>query len=194
MSAIDELQKERFLKRIENIKEHVPLARVIVDLGVVHADIVLGGEFQLKCPFHGKDNKPSAHVYSDGLFHCFTCKRHYNVIHFVSNYKGMSFTDACKWIEVSYSVPKIEQVYDNKRNELYDKLKNETKMGVEKQSDFPFEEKFKQLELKIIKNKRVLGLETYAKALLGLDLTKEEKNAEQLLVLEQKIDAKLQAV
>jgi hypothetical protein len=194
LSVNEDLQKERFIARIENIKEHVPLAKVAVDLGVVPADLVVGGEFQLKCPFHGKDSKPSAHVYADGLFHCFTCKRHYNVIHFVSNYKGMSFIDACRFLETAYSVPKLDFINDTIRNELYDSLKA-NKNGVEKKEyEAPFEERFKQLELKIIKNKRQLGLETYAKALLGLDLTKEAKQNDQLTALEQKIDARLQAV
>ena len=198
----DEIQKERFIARIDNIKEHVPLAKVVVDLGIVHGDVVVGGEFQLKCPFHGKDSKPSAHVYPDGLFHCFTCKRHYNVVHFVSNYKGISFGEACRWIESAYSVPKIDFVFDEKRNELRDQLRVKMGAGGTELDDKgnvvvsakSFVQRYSELEKKLIQNRKTLGLETYAKALLGLDLIKESESVEHIDALEKKVDAKLEAV
>lgn len=192
MAILDEIQRERFFKWIDHIKTHVPLTRVAVDLGVVRAEAIIGGEFQLKCPFHGKDDKPSAHVYQDGLFHCFTCKRHYNVINFVANYRGMTFGQAGRWLEKTYSVPKLDLGGDLPSEEAYPK--EVVKGGVEKTLEIPYEDRFKAVEKKIMDAKRTLGLETYARAFFALDLTKETKSVEQLTALEEKIDAKLQTV
>jgi len=49
---------------------------------------------QVRCPFHGKDNKPSARLYpSTDRFYCFVCKESMDAFSFFQAFTGMSFEE-----------------------------------------------------------------------------------------------------
>jgi len=88
------------------ILEKVDLAQVMLGYNVgftfdpTHAD-----EVQYKCPFHGKDNKPSARFYrSTNSCYCWVCMKKWDPISFVMDKEKMRFIQALGYIVTRYSV------------------------------------------------------------------------------------------
>jgi len=49
------------------------------------------------CPFH-EERTPSFFIFSDNHFHCYGCQAHGDVIDFVMKTKGISFTEAVRYL------------------------------------------------------------------------------------------------
>jgi hypothetical protein len=65
------------------------------------------GDFQLSCPMHGPDTRPSARYYGAGPtphFHCFTCKIHENGVGLYARFKGIKFMQALSDLEKRFSI------------------------------------------------------------------------------------------
>jgi hypothetical protein len=59
-----------------------------------HADAV-----QFKCPFHGKDNKPSARLYNTtNTAWCWVCRKAWDPISFIMDKEKMSFMQALRYL------------------------------------------------------------------------------------------------
>ena len=119
------------------VVENVNLADVMEQYGVhftyspKHAD-----EVQYKCPFHGKDNKPSARLYNTTeSCWCFYCKKRWDVISFIEDKEKLSFINSIKYIinryhvdtssipdDVSIQSSKPPEASDNRADLIY--LKN----------------------------------------------------------------------
>jgi DNA primase len=90
----------------ELILKEVDMARVMQDYGV---DFVynphLVDEAQLRCPFHGEDNKPSARFYkaTQSMF-CWVCYKRWNVIQFVMEREQIYYTRALLFIIDKYKL------------------------------------------------------------------------------------------
>ena len=148
-------------KRIENIKSRIKIRDLIQEYGLLPNQYV-GDEFQMRCPFHGKDNAPSAHVYSEGHFHCFACHRHYDVISFFQEKEHIEkLPNALRALEQKYNIPKTEE---NEESEKVDIFSDE----IEKPK-ISFETEFKRTEKFLIDKKKEIGLEKYSKLLFVLD-------------------------
>ncbi len=88
-TAIYEWMKQRS----SAVKHNVSAYDVLRHFGT---SLKFGGEAheeQFSCPFHGKDNKPSARVYPDGprsTSHvwCFTCQKNWDVFGLWRNFMG----------------------------------------------------------------------------------------------------------
>ena len=62
-------------------------------------------EEQISCPFHGTDASPSARHYPEtNSMHCFTCKKSWDPISFVMEYRGTSFKEAVDFLAKKYDI------------------------------------------------------------------------------------------
>ena len=74
------------------------------------------------CPFH-PDKKPSMNVNPDlGIFKCFSCGKGGNVITFLMDKQGLTFTEAIKSLAYKASIPlPDDQEVTNQSNEVYNR-------------------------------------------------------------------------
>ena len=76
------------------------------------------------CPFHN-EKSPSFAVSPDKqIFHCFGCGVGGNVIHFISKIEGINFRESIELLaeRANIVLPKLENVCDNKTQELKEKI------------------------------------------------------------------------
>jgi hypothetical protein len=88
------------------ILEHLDLTQIMLDYGVefiynpLHMD-----EVQLRCPFHGKDNKPSARLYkATNTCYCWVCQKRWNGIDFIKEKEGFSYGAALSYIIKKFNI------------------------------------------------------------------------------------------
>jgi DNA primase len=63
-------------------------------------------ELQIRCPWHGPDNTPSARYYAgqDPHFHCFTCKLHMRGIDIFGKLHNLKFMGALSELERRFNI------------------------------------------------------------------------------------------
>lgn len=107
-------------ERLKNlILEKVDLADVMVKYGVIFAfNPKVTDRVQYRCPFHGRDNKPSARIYRDTkTCYCWVCLKSWDVISFIQEKEGLGYREALMFIINKYGIdissipdePKISQ-------------------------------------------------------------------------------------
>lgn len=117
--AIARARKDYYRARVENLRSQVPMVRILEDLGIrvhVNEDV----EIQYPCPLHGdgQDNGFSARVYPGGSddpgghTFCWGCQKARDQIQWIRDYQGLSFIGAVKYIEESFGVSEIPNIYD----------------------------------------------------------------------------------
>lgn len=90
---------------------------------------------QVRCPFHGKDNKPSARLYPDtDRFYCFVCKESMDAFSFFQAYVGMSFKEDRDAAEKLLS--EIEEEYNLEQYSLDDYKKDDDQVVELDENDF----------------------------------------------------------
>lgn len=98
------------MKNLERLKElildEIDFSTVLLEYGV---DFVYSpqsvDEAQLRCPFHGKDNKPSARYYRETqTMYCWTCHKRWNVIQFIMEMEQFYFKGALLHIVNKYQL------------------------------------------------------------------------------------------
>jgi len=98
------------LKSLEKIKELVlqklDLTKVMMGYGVEFIYNPLAAqEVQFKCPFHGKDNKPSARLYREtGTCWCWVCHKKWDVVDFIKDKEGLGYRSALLFIVDRYRI------------------------------------------------------------------------------------------
>jgi hypothetical protein len=130
------------------IIEQLSLAEVMVSYNVAFAyDPRLASEVQFRCPFHGKDNKPSARLYNNtkSCF-CWVCRKAWDVVSFIMEKEKMSFREALNYIVGRYkidisSIPDIPtmELKKIKYSEKNVVLKNLRSHVIELKRKIPFE-------------------------------------------------------
>lgn len=119
MKDIDRARREYYRVRVENLRSQIPMVRVLEHLGIqvhVNEDV----EVQYPCPLHGDGNDRgfSARVYpseSDdpgGHTFCWGCQKARDQIQWVRDYEGLSFMGAVKYLEETFEVTDIPNIYD----------------------------------------------------------------------------------
>lgn len=97
-------------KRIDRVREEIPLTEVLYSYGYrVHQDTG-GREQQFSCDLHGdgNDNMPSARFYPDSnKFYCFACGVARDSIALVREKEGVSFWNAVRKLEKDYGLPEL---------------------------------------------------------------------------------------
>jgi len=102
---------------IEEIKNRANIVDVI---GSVIQIKRAGSNYKGCCPFH-KEKTPSFIVSeSKGMYHCFGCGEHGDILSFIQKYYNLSFPEAVEKLAAQYNVT-IEQggYSDNKKYEEY---------------------------------------------------------------------------
>ena len=85
-------------------------------------------EVQYRCPFHGKDNKPSARLYKQtkSCF-CWYCAKKWDVISFIRDKESLSYYQALKYIVSKYkldlsSIPDTPELVIETKKEVLPEL------------------------------------------------------------------------
>ncbi len=99
-------------EKIREILEANPILEVLSE----YLDLKkVGKQYRCLCPFH-HDTKPSFYVSPDkGLFHCFGCGKSGNVIHFLMEYKGMTFVEAVRYLAERRGIKLTWEPSENRR-------------------------------------------------------------------------------
>ena len=94
------------IKLKELIIEKLDISRIMVEDGVKFIFNPTGAsEVQCKCPFHGKDNKPSARFYrSTNTFYCFKCAKAWNPISYIMEKEGFNFIQSINYLINRYNI------------------------------------------------------------------------------------------
>lgn len=90
----------------ELIIDTLDLGRVMLDYNVHFIyDPMVVDEVQYRCPFHGRDNKPSARFYRQTKScYCWVCKRKWDVISFVREREALPYIQTLQYILAKYSI------------------------------------------------------------------------------------------
>lgn len=86
----------------EEIKARLDLQQVIEQL--TGQTFVRGA---IKCPFHNE--KTASFRINGGYYKCFGCGASGDILSFTMHYNGLSFTDAIKWLDSTYSLGLLGQ-------------------------------------------------------------------------------------
>lgn len=100
----------RTRRRIDQIKEKIPIAQVLFDYGYPVRPDGEDREEQFPCDLHGDghDNKPSARMYPESAsFYCFACGVSRDAIELVKIKENISFIEAVQILETRYKLPAV---------------------------------------------------------------------------------------
>ncbi len=171
------------IKLKELIIEKVSLADLMVSYNVeFQYDPRLAAEVQFKCPFHGRDTKPSARLYNQtkSCF-CWVCRKSWDVVSFVQEKENLYFKQALLYLINRYkvdtsSIPDVPQI-DFKTNEV----KTEDKRVM-----------FKRIHMNLLSLRQKLPFEKF-RALCGLFFMMKYQDSLEVDVLEnlKKIEEKI---
>ena len=113
LESFDEARRsayhEWYQLRVENIRSHVSAADVLARNGVTLRKHGLQAE-QISCPFHGKDNRPSAKYFPEeagGRSHvwCFVCRENWDAIGLWKKFTGSErFSDVLRQLEQAFGL------------------------------------------------------------------------------------------
>lgn len=166
--------------RIQNIKSRVHMTDILSRLNLLPYSAA-DGEFQMRCPFHGQDTKPSSRVYRNELFKCFACGVAYDVVDFFAEFKRVGKKDACYLLEKEFGLE-----WNQKDDEPYVEDRQRPALTPTCR-EIPLPDLVRMTEKQIIERKRDLGLEKYAKALYVLDRAEENEDLSMVKALRVKI-------
>jgi DNA primase len=94
------------MKRSDAVKGAVSMIELLFDYGYLQSNIQRKQQF--RCDLHGdtRDDRPSARVYpEDDHAYCFACGKSRDVIGWVMEKEGLSFTEACRFLERRFNLP-----------------------------------------------------------------------------------------
>lgn len=133
-----------------------------------------GQEEQLSCPFHGKDNKPSARYYPDtDSMYCWTCQKSWDVFGYLGQKRDYDFGSSINFLLQKFGVDtsslpdikdKIKSLEINKNETKVDRksillLKLEDKISSLKQK-VPFE-KYNKLTFGFLRLKSLVNPDSF---------------------------------
>lgn len=97
----------RSQKRAERLRERADIGVLLQDYGYgIHPD--MSREQQYSCDLHGPDNKPSARYYPrTNSVYCFACGKARDPIGLVMDKEGVSFREACDYLEGKFGLPPL---------------------------------------------------------------------------------------
>lgn len=112
------------MKRSERIREKISIFSVLSSYkyDVVNREV----EQQFRCNLHGdgSDNAPSARAYPESnTWYCFACGKVRDSISTVMEIEGLSYSQACKALELKYGLP--AWVYKNKEDPFKESESNQ---------------------------------------------------------------------
>ena len=151
-------------QRIENIQKQVSL-RSVVDLFGIFCQSP-GPITQLHCPFHGSDQHASARIYETNTMYCWVCGKLWNVISFVKDFKHISFSESCSFLEDAFNLKKLDrietQIAQENLSEFVSRQKKESR-------EKDFDKEFQKISNLIISNRDHFPLMEYTHLFRKLD-------------------------
>lgn len=161
MEKKEQYSDEYWEKRIANITQNISM-RQIIDYFKVFA-VSPGTETQVQCPFHSKDNHPSAKIYDTNTMYCWVCHKTWNVITFVEDYNNLSFKKALSFLEETFNLDKVDVsiAYTRNTNIFSDTLNNK--------KDLDFEKYFEKINNLLLRSKTNLNFDKYVKFYVHYD-------------------------
>lgn len=95
----NEAKKIHIEKRVREVCKQLHAFHILMEHGIEISDQYT--DEQIRCPWHGVDNKPSARYYSDngGRFYCHRCKEGHNTVSLFAKFKGYMFMEALSKLE-----------------------------------------------------------------------------------------------
>lgn len=125
-----------------------------------------GQEEQLSCPFHGKDNKPSARYYPDtDTMYCWTCQESWDVFSYLGQKKDYDFGSSINFLIQKFGID------TSSLPDIKDRIKsleiNKTETKVDRKSILLL-----KLEDKISSLRQKVPFEKYNKMVFGFLLLK----------------------
>jgi len=92
------------------ILDRVDLTEVMINYGVQFMfNPKAAQEVQFRCPFHGKDNKPSARLYkATRSCWCWVCHKKWDVINFIKDKEGLKYYQTLLYIINRYNLDTSE--------------------------------------------------------------------------------------
>jgi CHC2 zinc finger len=118
------------------IIQTVDFAQVMLQYGVRFMfDPLRASEVQLRCPFHGKDNKPSARYYrSTQSMYCWKCCKKWDVITFIRDKEGFKYGETLHYIVNRFGVD-LSSIPDEPLPSETNKFESEAKSDTKSVSD-----------------------------------------------------------
>lgn len=115
---------------LNELKERIKLSNPIEE--VIRESVPLGSHNKALCPFH-KEDTPSFFVnVKEQYFHCFGCGAGGDVFNFVMRQKGMSFSEALKYLAerkgIQVSFDNVDLQEEQKRRDIYSALSEAAKI------------------------------------------------------------------
>jgi hypothetical protein len=152
------------MKDLQKLKdfvlEKIDFTKVLLDYNVDFMyDPRKFDETQLRCPFHGKDNKPSARFYREtqSLF-CWVCYKRWDVVAFVMEKENINFSYALKFLIKRYkldvsSIPDEPEFKASKLEPVTSDLFEDFLKGSINDDFFNVEKKIVESDIRSFKNK-----------------------------------------
>lgn len=110
-------------ERLETLRGNVTAHDVLRHFGVSLRHDGSTQEEQISCPFHGKDNRPSARVYpqtgpSPSGLYCWTCQKRWDIVGLWKMFYGddqMKFSVALRGLESAFGIiaPDVPEFYED---------------------------------------------------------------------------------
>lgn len=106
-----------YKKRVEQIHHRVSAYELLRRNGIRLKQVSDSRAEQIRCPFHGSDNKPSARVYPDSATRpshvwCYVCQKSWDVIGLQMEFGSLKFSQALTELERSYGIETPEMPKD----------------------------------------------------------------------------------
>lgn len=122
------MDDELFERRIQQIREKVPIVQLLADFGYDVNPEFDDHEQQFPCDLHGDgtDIKPSARFYPESnSYYCFGCGLSRDAIRLVQEKQNLKFTEALQFLEKKFSLPNLgwSSDYKSPRREIEDSLR-----------------------------------------------------------------------
>lgn len=115
--ATQQARKDYYRARVENVQKQVTIFQVLESYGI--RVLTTSNEFQFPCPLHGDghDSGFSARAYpsennNGGTTYCWGCHKSRDVIEWVKDKEGLSFTQALKAVEDRFNVKGKPTIHD----------------------------------------------------------------------------------
>jgi len=99
--------REWIARRVAAVRESYSAFSCLTEKGIELPDE--STPFQVSCPFHGADNRPSARYYPrEGSKHdylrCFKCRENWDCINLLAKFNGLRFMDALQDLERRFHI------------------------------------------------------------------------------------------
>jgi len=114
------------MNHIEEIKNNLDIVEIISNYIDLNKS---GSNFKARCPFHNEKTASFMVSREKQIFHCFGCDKGGDIISFIQEYEGVSFSEALKILAEKANI--ILPEYSGERKENYSRIYEINKLATE---------------------------------------------------------------